>query len=87
MTNARLAQIVFSFFSLFSGSSAANSWIVLSYNVFLSGLPPLVLAIFEKDISEDLILRYPEAYCTQDRRHPLSPLSFLAAEVLGFAQV
>lgn len=44
------------------------------------------MGIFEKDIPEDLIERYPELYSTPDRKHPLSGWSLVLAEVLGVGQ-
>jgi len=79
-------QIVFSFYSLFTGQSIANSWVGLSYNVFCTGMPALILAVFEKDLSEELIYRYPEAYNTPERRNPLTGASLVHAEFVGFSQ-
>eukprot|EP00287_Rhodomonas_sp_CCMP768_P004664 CAMPEP_0196723520 /NCGR_PEP_ID=MMETSP1091-20130531/5625_1 /TAXON_ID=302021 /ORGANISM="Rhodomonas sp., Strain CCMP768" /LENGTH=590 /DNA_ID=CAMNT_0042065465 /DNA_START=1 /DNA_END=1774 /DNA_ORIENTATION=- len=65
-------QVVFAAYNLFSANTLHNEWIILAYNIVFTGLQPLAAAIFEKDLSEDLIDLFPEAYCTEERRNPLT---------------
>lgn len=72
-----MPQILFTFFNLYSSSSVYNSWVILAYNVLFTGLPPLILAVFEKDVSESVLDLYPELYCTPGRRRPLTAASLV----------
>ena len=72
-----IPQIVLNFYSSYSAQSFHNSWVILGFNIVFTGLPPIALAIFERDLSEDLIGLYPEAYSTEERRNPLNLRRFL----------
>ncbi|VAH31563.1 unnamed protein product [Triticum turgidum subsp. durum] len=52
-------QILFSFSSGLSGTSIFNSISLMAYNVFYTSLPVMTI-IFDKDISETTVLRYPQ---------------------------
>ncbi|KAJ1500168.1 hypothetical protein HMI54_011060, partial [Coelomomyces lativittatus] len=39
-----------------------DDWIVTAYNIVLTSAPPFFLAVFEKDITEDIIEKYPQSY-------------------------
>uniref|UniRef100_A0A453BTP9 Phospholipid-transporting ATPase n=1 Tax=Aegilops tauschii subsp. strangulata TaxID=200361 RepID=A0A453BTP9_AEGTS len=52
-------QILFSFSSGLSGTSIFNSISLMAYNVFYTSLPVMTI-IFDKDISEATVLRYPQ---------------------------
>jgi len=65
-------QIVLAFFSRLSAQSFHNSWIILAFNIVFTGLPPIMLAVFEKDLSEELLYLYPEAYSAEERQNALS---------------
>ncbi|KXS10299.1 phospholipid-translocating P-type ATPase [Gonapodya prolifera JEL478] len=55
-------QWIFGFVSMWTGIAPYDDLFLLAYNVIYVSLPPLVLAIFEKDVDEDKIEEYPEAY-------------------------
>jgi magnesium-transporting ATPase (P-type) len=66
-------QVIFAIYSLYSANTIHNEWIILAYNIAFTGPQPLVNAIFDKDLSEDVLELFPEAYCTAERKHPLTP--------------
>lgn len=55
-------QFWFAFFSGYSSQTTYDDWIITFYNITLTSLPPLFLAFFEKDISENVIAKTPEAF-------------------------
>jgi len=55
-------QFWYAFFNGFSGQTLYDDWIVTAYNIFLTSAPPFFLACFEKDITEDVIEKYPWSY-------------------------
>ena len=74
------SQVVAAVYNLFSGCSVHNAWVILLFNVTFVGLPPLVHAIFEKDLHESLLYLWPQLYSTPERKHPLSLAQFLLWE-------
>ena len=52
----------FGFLSAWSGQNAYEEIFMVCYNVIFTSLPPFFLAIFEKDVEEDVLDAYPEAY-------------------------
>uniref|UniRef100_A0A6U6BDB5 P-type ATPase C-terminal domain-containing protein n=1 Tax=Guillardia theta TaxID=55529 RepID=A0A6U6BDB5_GUITH len=79
-------QVVYFFYTLFSSTTIYSAWIILGFNIIFTGLPPFALAIFEKDLTHDVISLYPELYCTSDRKQPLSLWSFFVWELQAFLQ-
>jgi len=57
-----LPQLWFSFFMLFSGQTLYDDYSLALFNVVFTGLPPLFMGIFEKDVSEKIIEKYPKVY-------------------------
>src|SRR3989338_159507 len=57
-----LAQLWFGFYCGFSAQSIFDDWLMTLYNIMITALPPLAVGIFEKDISERMLLRYPQLY-------------------------
>eukprot|EP00960_Hanusia_phi_P075227 768392-Hanusia_phi.AAC.8 len=79
-------QVVYFFYTLFSSTTIYNAWIILGFNIIFTGLPPFALAIFEKDLTQEVIFLYPELYCCSDRKQPLSLRSFVAWELQAVLQ-
>jgi phospholipid-transporting ATPase len=52
----------FGFVSQWSGQNAYEEIFMVCYNVIFTSLPPFFLAIFDRDIDEAQIEKYPEAY-------------------------
>jgi len=55
-------QFWFALYNLYSAQTFFDDWVMASYNTVICSLPPLVLAFFEKDLNEDLIMKYPQIY-------------------------
>jgi len=55
-------QFWYALFNLYSAQTYFDDWVMASYNTVICSLPPLVLAFFEKDLNEDLIMKYPQIY-------------------------
>eukprot|EP01125_Pyxidicula_operculata_P011525 TRINITY_DN3773_c0_g2_i1.p1 TRINITY_DN3773_c0_g2~~TRINITY_DN3773_c0_g2_i1.p1 ORF type:complete len:1031 (+),score=208.03 TRINITY_DN3773_c0_g2_i1:106-3198(+) len=55
-------QFWFAIFSNFSAQTYYDDWVMTGFNTIILLLPPLSLAIFEKDLNESDIKRYPESY-------------------------
>jgi len=58
-----LSLFIFSVYTLMTGTSPFDSWVYAGFNWF-SGMPPLLLGMFDKDISEDMLLAVPSFYAT-----------------------
>eukprot|EP01114_Cavostelium_apophysatum_P004419 TRINITY_DN1464_c0_g1_i1.p1 TRINITY_DN1464_c0_g1~~TRINITY_DN1464_c0_g1_i1.p1 ORF type:complete len:1137 (+),score=375.62 TRINITY_DN1464_c0_g1_i1:221-3631(+) len=54
------AQFWYSFVNGYSGLTLFDDWILTFFNLIITPLPPLFVACFEKDISEETIRRNPK---------------------------
>ncbi|KAJ3205484.1 hypothetical protein HK099_000819, partial [Clydaea vesicula] len=52
----------FGFYSQWSGTLVFEEIFMSAFNIVYVSLPPLVMAIFDRDVNEDKILRYPQLY-------------------------
>ena len=59
---AFLVQFWFAFYCGYSATTIYDDWIITFFNIFFTAVPPFFYAIFEKDISEEIIEEYPETY-------------------------
>lgn len=50
-------QVIFSFYTLFSGQTAFDSWYITFFNMLFTFVPPIVVATFEKDVNDSVIYR------------------------------
>ncbi|CUG93673.1 phospholipid-transporting ATPase 1-like protein, putative [Bodo saltans] len=57
-----LPQVYFAFYTGYSGMTLYNGWILTFYNVVFTSIPPLFAGIFEKDISEEVLMNRPELF-------------------------
>ena len=55
-------QILFQFFCFASGTTFHNQWIVTSWNAILTLIPPFLYGLFERDLEEGTVLRFPSVY-------------------------
>eukprot|EP01126_Amoeba_proteus_P062321 TRINITY_DN8456_c0_g1_i16.p1 TRINITY_DN8456_c0_g1~~TRINITY_DN8456_c0_g1_i16.p1 ORF type:complete len:587 (-),score=124.71 TRINITY_DN8456_c0_g1_i16:61-1821(-) len=55
-------QFWFASYCRWSAQTFYDDWVMAGFNTVLVSAPPLVLAMFEKDLTENTILQYPEAY-------------------------
>lgn len=63
-------QILFQFFCFASGTTLHNQWIVTAWNSILTLIPPFLYGIFERDLEENTVLRFPSVY-SSNRNHRL----------------
>ncbi|CAM0905081.1 unnamed protein product [Alopecurus aequalis] len=68
-------QILFSFSSGLSGTSLFNSISLMAYNVLYTSLPVMTI-IFDKDISETIVLQYPQILRYSQAGRLLNPITF-----------
>ncbi|KAJ2005662.1 hypothetical protein GGI04_002158, partial [Coemansia thaxteri] len=64
-------QLIFQFYTGFSGTSLFESWTLSMYNTLFSILPVLVVGIFEQDLQPATLLAYPELYRDMGPRNHL----------------
>ncbi|KAI9140986.1 hypothetical protein BKA69DRAFT_1076577 [Paraphysoderma sedebokerense] len=57
-----MTQFWFALFNGFSGQTIYESWVLSSFNVFFTSVPPLVIGIFDKVLLEKYLESVPELY-------------------------
>eukprot|EP00002_Diphylleia_rotans_P038240 TRINITY_DN867_c0_g1_i12.p1 TRINITY_DN867_c0_g1~~TRINITY_DN867_c0_g1_i12.p1 ORF type:complete len:1187 (+),score=232.09 TRINITY_DN867_c0_g1_i12:63-3623(+) len=57
-----IVQLLFIFYSGFSGQTMFESWTLSAYNVFFTSLPVIVLGVLDRDVREKLIMENPPLY-------------------------
>ncbi|KAI9474936.1 hypothetical protein BX667DRAFT_487844 [Coemansia mojavensis] len=57
-----VTQLIYQFYTGFSGTSLFENWTLSMYNTLFSILPVLVVGIFEQDLKPETLLTYPELY-------------------------
>ncbi|KAK9844803.1 hypothetical protein WJX74_007043 [Apatococcus lobatus] len=57
-----LTIFLYNAFCFFSGQVIYNDFYMSLYNVLFTVLPPMIVGIFDQDVSKDLSLRYPGLY-------------------------
>lgn len=55
-------QILFQFYCFASGTTLHDQWIVTAWNSVLTLIPPFLYGIFERDLEESTVLRFPSVY-------------------------
>lgn len=63
-----LIQMIFGFFSSFSGITLYDSILYTIFNVVFTAVPPIVYACLEKDVSIESMMNYPELYDFDNNR-------------------
>lgn len=63
-------QILFQFYCFASGTTLHDQWIVTAWNSALTLIPPFLYGIFERDLEEGTVLRFPSVY-SSNRNHRL----------------
>ncbi|KAH0795183.1 phospholipid-translocating P-type ATPase, flippase family protein [Histomonas meleagridis] len=61
-------QIIFQFYSSFSGNTVYDSILYTVFNVFFTSVPPVIYAGLERDVSQDSMENIPELYYIDGRR-------------------
>jgi len=57
-----MCHIWYGFFCQFSAQTFLDDWMMALYNTLILSLPPLALAFWEKDLTEEQIGHHPEVY-------------------------
>lgn len=52
----------FGFQSMFSGTLNYEELFMTAYNIFFTSLPPLMMCMFDRDVDDEYIEKYPELY-------------------------
>ncbi|EAY02162.1 phospholipid-translocating P-type ATPase, flippase family protein [Trichomonas vaginalis G3] len=55
-------QVWFSYFTKFSPVTIYNDFLLTTYNMAWTALPPLIYGMFEQDVSPESMLKYPHMY-------------------------
>jgi phospholipid-transporting ATPase len=55
-------QWFFGFVNMWSGQTVYEELFFISFNVIFTSIPPLVYALYERDVPEELIEKYPQLY-------------------------
>jgi phospholipid-transporting ATPase len=67
----------FAFFSAFSGVTIFERWCISVFNVFFTAWPPIILGLFDRPISQQLILSHPQIYQSFQKMAYCNSVSFL----------
>lgn len=57
-------QVFFQIFNFASGTTFQDQWIVSFFNVVITAASPLLYGVFERDLDEDTIRRFPQVYAS-----------------------
>ena len=57
-----LGQFWFAYWCAWSGQRLYNDYMMLFFNMVFTAIPTIFIAMFEKDIREDIIMDHPELY-------------------------
>jgi len=55
-----------------------DSWVIGCFNVFFTSLPPLCYGVFERDLRDETIDKYPQLYRRLQKGQLFTPLTFLS---------
>eukprot|EP01125_Pyxidicula_operculata_P007945 TRINITY_DN2680_c1_g1_i1.p1 TRINITY_DN2680_c1_g1~~TRINITY_DN2680_c1_g1_i1.p1 ORF type:complete len:1154 (+),score=239.21 TRINITY_DN2680_c1_g1_i1:18-3479(+) len=56
------SQFWFGIYNLFSAQTFFDDWFMAGYNTIMLLIPPLAMAIFDRDLRDHLVFEYPEVY-------------------------
>ncbi|MCP9259162.1 Phospholipid-transporting ATPase tat-1 [Dirofilaria immitis] len=57
-----LIELWFAIYSAFSGQTIFERWIIALFNVAFTALPPIIIGLFDRPISDQMMLTYPNLY-------------------------
>uniref|UniRef100_A0A183DIY0 PhoLip_ATPase_C domain-containing protein n=1 Tax=Gongylonema pulchrum TaxID=637853 RepID=A0A183DIY0_9BILA len=63
-----LIELWFALYSAFSGQTVFERWTIGLFNVAFTALPPIILGLFDRPVSDKTMLSYPTLYCSFQRR-------------------
>lgn len=59
-----MTQVFFQIFCFVTGTTFQDQWIVSSFNVVVTALSPFLHGLFERDLEEDTVTRFPQVYAS-----------------------
>lgn len=71
-----LLQFWWSFFTPFSGQTLIDSVLGLAFNLFFTSLPIIIVGIFDEDLREEYLIKYPVLYRALQRGVNFNPKLF-----------
>lgn len=77
-----LTQAFFQIFTFASGQTFNNQWVTAAFNVIVTSASPLLFGIFERDLEESTVVRFPSAYAANRERKLFSFQSVLEYAIL-----
>lgn len=77
-----MTQVFFQAFDFASGQTFNDQWITSAFNVLVTSASPLLFGIFERDLDEGTVARFPSAYAINRDRKLFSFKSVLEYAVL-----
>jgi magnesium-transporting ATPase (P-type) len=57
-------QVLFQIFNFVSGTTFQDQWVVSSFNVVVTAASPFLFGIFERDLDESTLARFPQVYAS-----------------------
>lgn len=81
-----LCELYWATQSAFSGQPLLDPWMGGLYNLFLTSLPPIVLGIFDQELTADYALAFPEIYSKGQRNTAYNFRVFLSWILSGVWQ-
>jgi phospholipid-translocating ATPase len=81
-----LPQFLYSFYNLSSPSSLYHPIMLITYNMIFTSLPILLFGLFERNIPESILERYPRLYRLNNRNRLMRYTAFMAWLLMGTLQ-
>lgn len=72
-----MTQVFFQIFDFVSGTTFNNQWVTSAFNVVVTSASPFLFGIFERDLDEETVLRFPSVYATNRDKKMFSIRSVL----------
>jgi len=81
-----MLQFWYVFINGYSGQSLFDRWTLAMTNVVFTGLPIVVFGIFDKDISEKTVYKFPSLYCLGQNNEVITMRTFIGWSLNGLYQ-
>jgi len=77
-------QVIFSYYCGASGQMYYDSWVGTSFNVIFVAFPIISLAVFNKPVSKECLMKYPQLYKPNQKDYHFNMWVFFWYVILGF---
>lgn len=81
------SMMVFSVKCLHSGTTLYDAWVLSVFNFVGASMPALFMAIFDRDLSRDYVMRNPEVYQSGPRKEYMSLRTFVRWVIICMVHV